>query len=174
MKQLSLALLFSLSISIGFSQKGKPTTYFPPVNNWQHQNPATLGLSTDAVNNAIAFAKSHEIKASRSGELSQFQSFGKEPFSNAIGPLKDRDGPAGIIIYKGYIVGEWGDPSRVDMTHSVTKSFLSTVVGLAVDRGLIHNTMDTVANYMTPIEVYNTAEEKATLFIRLHRHIIKN
>jgi CubicO group peptidase (beta-lactamase class C family) len=36
------------------------------------------------------------------------------------------------------------------MTHSVTKTFLSTVVGLAWDRGLIRNLSDRVVDYMPP------------------------
>ncbi|HLL46702.1 MAG TPA: serine hydrolase, partial [Longimicrobiaceae bacterium] len=51
----------------------------------------------------------------------------------------------------GYIVAEWGDPHRVDMTFSVTKSFLSTVVGVAVDRGLIRSVDDRVAEYTGPV-----------------------
>ena len=43
----------------------------------------------------------------------------------------------GIIIKNGYIIAEWGEPLRVDMTHSVTKSFLTATVGLAFDRKLI-------------------------------------
>ncbi len=58
-------------------------------------------------------------------------------------------------LHKGYIVAEWGEPKRCDMTHSVTKSFLSTVVGLAVDKGLIASVNDTVAAYVPPIELYN-------------------
>jgi CubicO group peptidase (beta-lactamase class C family) len=50
----------------------------------------------------------------------------------------------------------------VDMTHSVTKSFLSTVVGLAVDQGLIRSVLDTVAAYVPPIEVYNPAAQPRT------------
>lgn len=42
------------------------------------------------------------------------------------------------------------------MTHSVTKSFLSSVVGLAVDQGLIRNVNDTVAPYVPPIELYTS------------------
>jgi len=55
-------------------------------------------------------------------------------------------------------VAEWGEPLRVDMTHSVTKSFLSTVVGLAVERGLIKSVQDSVYKYVPPIEVYNPTE----------------
>jgi CubicO group peptidase (beta-lactamase class C family) len=41
------------------------------------------------------------------------------------------------------------------MTNSVTKSFLSAVVGVAVDQGLIHNVTDTVYPYIPPIEAYD-------------------
>ena len=56
-----------------------------------------------------------------------------------------------MIVRRGYVIAEWGDPSAVEMTHSVTKSFLSTVVGLAVDKGLIRSVHDTVARYVGPI-----------------------
>ena len=65
-------------------------------------------------------------------------------------------------MYKGYIVAEWGEPLRTDMTHSVTKSFLSAVIGVAVDQGLIRSVLDTVAAYMPPIEVYNPAAPART------------
>ncbi len=42
-----------------------------------------------------------------------------------------------MILKNGFIIAKWGDIKRVDMTFSVTKSFLSTVAGLAVDQGLI-------------------------------------
>jgi len=80
--------------------------------------------------------------------------FGREPFGDGIGPFSDRGDPTGVIIHKGYIIAEWGDPGRVDMTHSVTKSFLSTAIGIAVDEKLISSVFDTVARYVPPIEVY--------------------
>ena len=57
----------------------------------------------------------------------------------------------GLVIKDGYVVAEWGDPQRVDMTFSVTKTFLSTTVGLAVMRGLIGDVHDPVRNYMPPL-----------------------
>jgi CubicO group peptidase (beta-lactamase class C family) len=41
------------------------------------------------------------------------------------------------------------------MTHSVTKSFLSSVVGLAYDGGMIHSVDDIARDYMAPIQLYN-------------------
>lgn len=57
-----------------------------------------------------------------------------------------------MVLRRGYIVAEWGDIKRVDMTFSVTKSFLSTVTGLAWDRGLIHDLADPVKDlvYVSP------------------------
>ena len=51
----------------------------------------------------------------------------------------------------GYLIAEWGEPSRVDMTYSVSKSFLSTTVGLAVADGLIVDVRDRVGPYMAPV-----------------------
>lgn len=147
--------------SISFGQKKiiskypGPEDYFPPVQNWQHQTPAAQGFDSVKLSEAIRFAIASESKSPRSMELSHEMSFGKEPYGESIGPFKDRGDPTGIIIRNGYIVAEWGEPARVDMTHSVTKSFLSTVIGLAVEQGLIRDVNDTVAEYMPPIEIYD-------------------
>ena len=100
---------------------------------------------------AIAFAKEKETKAPRDLEAAHYQTFGREPFGNAVGPMKARGEPSGLIVRRGYIVAEWGDPARVDMTYSVTKSFVSTTIGLAVDRGMIRSVDDSVYPYMAPV-----------------------
>ena len=84
--------------------------------------------------------------------MTQFltNSFGKEPFFSLVGPVKDRGPASGIITRHGYIVAEWGDPNRADITNSVTKTFLTTVVGLAVQRGLIKDVNDYARDYMPP------------------------
>ena len=77
--------------------------------------------------------------------------FGREPRGEAIGPFTVRAPQSGLIIHKGYIVAEWGDPEKVDNTFSVAKSFLSTTVGLAHDHGLIGSVHDLVRPYAAPI-----------------------
>lgn len=64
-----------------------------------------------------------------------------------IGPMKDRGGPAGVIVKDGYIVAEWGDIDRVDLTFSATKSYVATMAGLVFDKGLIKSTSDPVIDY---------------------------
>ena len=78
-------------------------------------------------------------------------SFGRgEPFDTPIGPVKDRGPASGLITRHGYIVAEWGEPKRVDITNSVTKTFLTTVIGLAWQKGLIRDVNDYARDYMPP------------------------
>lgn len=152
--------LWLIAILPAYSQKKpKQTSYFPTRSEWQHRSPESLNLNPQAIVEALDFALQHEATSPKDGLLAQLQSFGKEPMSDPIGPLKDRGGATGIIIHKGYIVAAWGDPSRIDMTHSVTKSFLSTLVGLAVDHRLIHSTLDTIYKTIPPIEPYQPEQK---------------
>ncbi len=148
MRLIILLLLANFALA-----QNKP--YFPTAQLWQHKSPAELGLNATKIQAAIDFHKANEIKNPRSMEQSHYQSFGKEPYGYAVGPFADRGEPTGVVVYKGYIVAEWGEPNRCDMAHSVTKSFLSTVVGLAVDKGLIKSVNDSVYKYLPPIELYN-------------------
>jgi len=101
---------------------------------------------------AVAFAVSKESRTPRDLLLNHFQTFGREPLGDPIGPLPPRGGATGVIVRRGYVVATWGTPDAPETTNSVTKSFLSTVVGLAVDDGLIASVHDTVAHAMPPIE----------------------
>lgn len=143
--------------TLSYAQKQKaPEIYYPgPDAEWKTRTPAEAGMNADKIKEAIAYCISQESANPRSMEQSHYQSFGREPFGNGIGPFKDRGDVSGVIVHKGYIIAEWGDPFRVDMTHSVTKSFLSTVIGLAVDKGMIRSVHDTVWKYVPPILPYN-------------------
>ncbi len=160
-KQFVLLLAGLFSFTITFSQDSYSKNYFPSAKKWEHKDPSALGLDSNKLQEAIRFAIAGEAKLPRDQELAQAMSFGKEPFSDGIGPFAERGAPTGIIIYKGYIVAEWGEPSRVDMVHSVTKSFLSTVVGLAVDKGMISSVNDTMAAYIPDIEAYDAAVSRS-------------
>ncbi len=129
-------------------------SYFPePGERWEHRSPSAVGMDSARLAAAIAFAVTNESKTPRDRELTHYQSFGREPFGFATGPFAERGPATGMIVRHGYIVAEWGEPERVDMTFSVTKSFLSSTVGIAVDQGLIGSVNDTVAKAMAPIVV---------------------
>ncbi len=127
--------------------------YFPDRFSWEHKKPEEMGMDSAKLDEAVKLAIARENPATKDMKLFIATTFGaREPFDTTIGPLKDRGAANGIIIRHGYIVAEWGDPHRVDMTFSVTKTFLTTVVGLAWQRGLIHDVNDFVRDYM-PAEV---------------------
>lgn len=147
MRKVTIAALF-VATSVGAQGT---THYFPTASTWERRTPELVGMDAAKVQDAIAFAKQSEVKAPRDLEAAHYQTFGREPFGNAVGPMKARGEPSGIIVRRGYIVAEWGDPARVDMTFSVTKSFVSTSVGLAVDRGMIRSVDDSVFQYMAPV-----------------------
>jgi CubicO group peptidase (beta-lactamase class C family) len=110
-----------------------------------------VGLDSVKLAEAVAFAISKESRTPRDLEINHYNSFGREPLGDPIGPLPPRGGATGVILRKGYVVATWGDPAAEEITNSVTKSFLSTVVGLAVDDGKIRSVQDTVAHAMPPI-----------------------
>jgi CubicO group peptidase (beta-lactamase class C family) len=136
------------------AQRSQParTVYYPePGAAWERRSPHQVGLDSSRLAAAVAFAIASESKNARSMEEQHYRSFGREPYGNGVGPFKDRGDATGVILRHGYLVAEWGEPDRVDMTHSVTKSILSTVVGLAYDRKLIRSLHDSVFRYVGPV-----------------------
>lgn len=159
MKGIVLALSVILIAPSCFAQKAKnssnsPAVYYPD-KEWKKKKPADAGMDSSLLKVAIDFAIASEATAPRDLKLNHYRGFGREPFGDPVGPLKDRGEQTGIIIKNGYIIAEWGDPYRIDIVNSVTKSFLSSVVGLAYDRGLIINLDDKVHTYVPPILIYN-------------------
>jgi CubicO group peptidase (beta-lactamase class C family) len=127
------------------------TVYVPPRGDWERRAPEQVGLDPAAVRAAINFALDNASTAPHDLLEQHRRSFGREPHGEAVGPFKERGEPTGLIIRNGYLVAEWGEPARVDVTFSVTKSFLSTTVGLAYDRRLIRDIGDRVATSMAPV-----------------------
>jgi CubicO group peptidase (beta-lactamase class C family) len=143
------AALAVLSLPLAaLRSQGAP--YYPgPHPNWERRQPAQVGMSAPLVEVAIAFARESESPGTRDLEEAHYLTFGREPHGEAIGPFTVRGDPTGVIVRRGYVVAEWGEPDRVDMTFSATKSFLSTVVGLAFDRGLIPDLSAPVRPFVT-------------------------
>jgi CubicO group peptidase (beta-lactamase class C family) len=148
------ALLVIACVAYGQKKSKTQETYFPGIT-WEHKTPEACGVNGVKLGEAVRFAIENETKAPADLKENHYRSFGREPFGEAIGPIKTRGPMTGVIVKNGYIIAEWGDPMSIDMTHSVTKSFLSTVVGLAYDRGLIKSIDDTVRNYVAPVLVYS-------------------
>jgi CubicO group peptidase (beta-lactamase class C family) len=149
MKGVALVACF-LALSPGASA-GQARYYPGPGESWERRTPEQVGLSAQNVRAAVDFAIAAESTAPTDLLENHRRSFGREPHGEAVGPFKERGAANGMIVRNGYIVAEWGDVQRVDVTFSVTKSFVSTAVGLAFDRGLISDLNAPVRSSMAPI-----------------------
>lgn len=154
----SVIMLFSIlqlsNAEQAWAQRGKQQIYYPEADNWLKRSPEQAGINAALLQQAVDYALENEATAPRNLKEAHYQGFGKEPFGDAVGPFKSRGEPTGLIIKGGYIIAEWGAPEEVNMTFSVSKSFLSSVVGLAFDDGLIRNLDDKVYTYMSPVFPY--------------------
>ncbi len=152
-----LKVILSIAFFIFIQIADAADIYYPGAgNNWQRYAPEKAGFDPVLLKQAIDFAIANESKASRDLAIAHY-SQRHEPLGEPVGPFKERGDLTGIILRHGYIVAEWGDPHRVDMTFSVTKSFVSTTVGLAFDRGLIPDLNQPVRELLGPIYQLNSA-----------------
>ena len=155
-----LALALTLAASLACAPAPTPATtpaaavagtatYFPePGEAWQRRRPADVGMDSAALAAAVAHAQASEIAWDRDMGVQIRRNFPNEPYPDIVGPYRDRGGQNGIVLRRGYIVAEWGDTRRVDMTYSVAKSYLGTLAGLALDAGLIRSVDDPVRAYV--------------------------
>jgi CubicO group peptidase (beta-lactamase class C family) len=134
-------------LSISFSLHSQAPYY--PDSVWQTKKPAELKMNALLLDSAVHFALHNDSKTNYNLKMANMEEYRNEPDYRILGPMKDRGKPAGLIIRNGYIVAEWGDVKRVDMTFSATKSYLSTMAGLAVDNRLIKSVDDKVNEYVT-------------------------
>ena len=112
-----------------------PSDYLPPPGDeWARRDPATAGFDALKLEAAVEFARTHETERPR--DYSDQQRI----FGTPLGPLPAlRGGTNGLILRGGAIVAEFGDTSAVEPVYSAAKSMLSTLLGVALDRGLVRD-----------------------------------
>jgi len=100
------------SVKDGYLGQGKYTGQYWPTNEWQVCSPEAVGVNSEKLRQAIDYAATPAFKT---------------------------DGL--VIIRKGHIVGEaYFGSLKSDsrhVSHSMAKSFTSTLIGIAIDKGLI-------------------------------------
>lgn len=148
LSKLFLASILATSLHISYSQQSDSYRIYFPDSAWQTKKPAELKMSAVLIDSAVNFAIHNETKTEYDLRIANYKAYVREPGYRIAGPMRERGKPAGIILKNGYIVAQWGDVKRVDMTFSVSKSFLSTVAGLAIDDHLIGNIDDKVNEYV--------------------------
>ena len=141
--------------AIAQSGSAETDAYYPARHNWEKKTPEEVGMNTATLNEAVELAIASESSSPKDlgFDLSTRMT---EPFDELVGPTKTRASLSGMVIRNGYIVAEWGDTKKVDMTFSVTKTFLSTVVGLAWQKGLIRDIHEPAKDYMPDDKLFNS------------------
>ncbi len=141
------AAVNSPGVALAQSGQTQADPYYPSRHNWEKKTPEEVGMNSAVLNEAVEMAIASE--SSNPKDLGFYlETRMVEPFAEAIGPTKTRAPLSGMVIRNGFIVAEWGETKQVDMTFSVTKTFLSTTVGLAWQKGLIRDLHDPVVDYM--------------------------
>ncbi len=126
--------LVSLAVlCIGAAIPAAQAPYYPPSGQWALRAPAAVGMDAARLAEAVEFMKTHET-ASPARDFSDQEVVNGKLLASI---PTERAATNGLIIRRGYIVAEFGDTQRPDPTYSVAKSMVSTLAGIALDRGLI-------------------------------------
>ena len=120
---------------------------FPPRSGWRRAEPDALGFDASALARACNYAASSEIDWPVDPGAMVCRD-DPPPFDRPIGPTRPRGSASGVVVRDGRLAATWGDPGRVDVAFSATKSYLWACVALAVDRGMIGSVDDPVARYV--------------------------
>jgi CubicO group peptidase (beta-lactamase class C family) len=117
-----------------FEQAAATAVYYPPAGAWQKRSASDMGMDQAALDAAVQFAQSRE--STRAMDFSDQERI----FGTMLGSVPNiRAKTNGLVIYKGYVVAEFGDTTWADPTYSVAKSMMATVAGIAVRDGKIAN-----------------------------------
>ena len=118
LQKILLSCIICISLQAAYTQQ----LYFPD-STWQTKKPSELKMNAALTDSAVSFAIHNETKTDYDLRIANMKAFANEPNYRIAGPMRERGKPAGIILKNGYIVAQWGDVKRVDMTFSVSKSF---------------------------------------------------
>ncbi len=139
-KSLTICFLLSAILLLPVALHAQAKPYFPSAGTWAKKTPKQLGLDAAALEAAIQFAQSHETE--RALDFSDQEG----TFGSLLGSIPtERAHTNGVVIYKGYVVAEFGETTAVDPTYSAAKSMLSTIAAIAVRDGKLTNLADPVA-----------------------------
>lgn len=146
-----VALAVATAACGGEAPSAENGLYVPgPGDAWEVRAPEEMGMDPALLQAAVDYTLAHETTQIPSDPgVYLRERFEGLPYQDIVGPTAERGGVNGIVVKGGYIVAEWGDTDREDMTFSVTKSYLSTVAGLAYDDGLIRDLSDPIGEYVT-------------------------
>jgi CubicO group peptidase (beta-lactamase class C family) len=132
----ALSALTLVSVLVGcptvVGAQSAAAPYFPPAGSWARKAPAELDVDPVTLADAVRFAESRE--STRAVDYSDQERI----FGSMLGSVPTRRSTTnGVVIYRGYVIAEFGDTTAVDPTYSAAKSMMATLAGIAVrDRRL--------------------------------------
>lgn len=151
-----VAALLATPVLASLERGSEPTgheeteAYFPARGDWERRSPQEMGMDPALIDDAIRLSQENETSIPREALLAiqQWRTNNEDTHRETIGPVRDHGDVSGVIVKDGYIVAEWGDPERVDMSYSTTKSFITLTLGSALDHGLVGDVQDPVHLYI--------------------------
>jgi len=131
--------LFSIVLCLlAVTASAAAADYVPPRGSWATRNPAAAGFDPAKLAAAVELAKQKTVAEPRDLHKVIVEHYSvREPGYRVLGPTGDRAGGSGMVVRGGYVVAQWGDVDRPEMTFSVAKSVLATVAGVAFADGRI-------------------------------------
>ena len=118
------------------NKKPSIADYYPSPDQWERIDPNDAGFDPRKLAESLVFAAENETDFPT--DLRKKIPTGKRhPFDRQLGPIKDRSAPSGVILKGGYLLGQFGPIDSIEVTFSVTKSYISAAAGLAYDDGLM-------------------------------------
>ncbi|AKS40845.1 serine hydrolase domain-containing protein [Wenzhouxiangella marina] len=142
----------------------------PERFDWPTATPEAAGFDPERLAEAVALARSEAVLEPTAMHQHLLDTYTpREPNYRVLGPTRDRVGDSGMILSGGRVVAQWGDIHRVDMTFSVVKSYLATLVALALQDGLIESLDDPVQRYVHTGEFDNEHNSKISWRHLLHQ-----
>ncbi len=132
-RALAVKMLSSLCLCVSVATlAAQSAPYYPPAGTWAKKSPAELGMDPAKLAEAVTYAQSRE--SNRAIDFSDQEKI----FGSLLGSVPTKRARTnGLVIYKGYVVAEFGDTTWADPTYSVAKSMMSTVAGIAVRDGKV-------------------------------------
>lgn len=159
---LALLLACAPGEDVPASPSGSPdaastTPYVPSPGHeaWERRAPGEVGMDPALLEEAVAYALAHETTdIPQDPGVYLRERFAGLPHQEIVGPTTPRTGVNGIVLKDGYLVAEFGDTDKEDMTFSVTKSYLATVAGLAWADGLVPRELDVPMAELLPDSLF--------------------
>jgi CubicO group peptidase (beta-lactamase class C family) len=112
--------------------------YVPPRGSWATRDAAAAGFDPTKLAAAVDLARQKTVSEPQDLHKVILEHYSaREPGYRVLGPTGDRAGGSGMVVRGGYVVVQWGDVDRPEMTFSVAKSVLAAVAGVAVADGRI-------------------------------------